>query len=119
MVLRRVDAAAPWAAEHQPHRKGEYMRDLTKAMGNLDRDKEQWQQSPILPFTDFLQEVIKHPDRMIRNVYQVYSDLIDALVDKGIDEYSDDPESIQFLKYNCSRLFVEGSDRPFFADRLV
>ena len=94
------------------------MRDLTKAMGNLDKNKEQWHQSPILSYNDFLQEVIKNPDRMIRNVYQVYSDMIDTFVEDGIDEYGTDPESIGFLKYDCSKLFVEGSDRPFFADRL-
>ncbi len=94
------------------------MRDLTRAMGNLDQNKEQLRQSPILSFEDFLQQVIKYPDRIIRNVYQVYSDLIDCTVDDGVDEYGNDPESIRFLKYDCTRLFVEGSDRPFFADRL-
>ncbi len=94
------------------------MRDVTKAMGNLEKDREQWRQSPILSFADFLQEVVKYPDRMIRNIYQLYLDMIDSLVAKGIDEYGGDPESIQFLKYDCSKLFVEGSDRPFFADRL-
>ena len=94
------------------------MRDLTKAMGNLDKNKEHWQQSPVLSYRDFLQEVIKHPNQIIRNVYQIYSDMIDHFVDNGIDEYGPDPESIRFLKYDSSRLFVDGSDRPFFADRL-
>ncbi len=94
------------------------MRDLSRAMENLDKNKDQLRQSPILSFPDFLQQVIEHPNRIIRNVYQVYSDLIDSLVDDGIDEYDNDPESIRFLKYDCTRLFVEGSDRPFFADRL-
>ena len=94
------------------------MRDLTKAMANLDKNKEQWHQSPILSYNDFLHEVIKNPDRLIRNVYQIYSDMIDLFVQDGLDEYGSDPESIGFLKYDCSRLFVEGSDRPFFADRL-
>lgn len=98
--------------------KGECMRDLTKALANLDKNKEQWHQSPILSYKDFLQEVIQHPDRIIRNVYQIYSDMIEQFVADGIDEYDDDPESIRFLKYDCSKLFVEGSDRPFFADRL-
>jgi len=94
------------------------MRDLTKALDNLDQNKEQLRQSPILSYRDFLQEVIKNPHRIIRNVYQLYSDMVDNLVDDGIDEYDSDPESIRFLKYDSSRLFVEGSDRPFFADRL-
>ncbi len=94
------------------------MRDLTRAMENLNQNKEQLRKSPILSYKDFLQQVIQHPERIIRNVYQVYSGLIDSLVDDGIDEYGNDPESIRFLKYDCTRLFVEGSDRPFFADRL-
>ena len=98
--------------------KGECMRDLTKAMSNLDMNKEHRHQSPSLSYRDFLQEVIKHPSRIIRNVYQIYSDMIDSFVDDGVDEYGNDPESIRFLKYDSTRLFVEGSDRPFFADRL-
>ncbi len=94
------------------------MRDLSKAMGNLDKSKDQWHQSPILSFKDFLQEVIKHPDKIIRNVYQLYSDMVDSHVEDGIDEYGGDPESIRFLKYDCTKLFVTDSDRPFFADRL-
>ncbi|MGB3211215.1 MAG: serine protein kinase PrkA [Desulforhopalus sp.] len=94
------------------------MRDLTKALGHLDKKKEQLSQSPILSFSDFLQEVINNPSRIIRNVYQLYSDMIHSLVADGVDEYGSDPESIRFLKYDCTKLFVEGSDRPFFADRL-
>ena len=94
------------------------MRDLSKAMGNLENCKGQWHQSPILSFNEFLREAIDNPQRVIRNIYQAYSDMVDAFVCDGIDEYGDDPESIQFLKYDCTRLFVEGSDRPFFADRL-
>ena len=36
----------------------------------------------------------------------------------GMTNTRNDPESINYLNYDCSRLFVEGSDRPFFADRL-
>ncbi len=98
--------------------KGEGMRNLVKAMRNLDKEREHWQQSPILSYAEFLQEVLKYPHRIIRNVYQVYSDMIDTFVKDGVDEYGSDPESIGFLKYDCSKLFVEGSDSPFFADRL-
>jgi predicted Ser/Thr protein kinase len=94
------------------------MRDLTNAFGNFERTKKQRRQTPVFSFANFLQEVIRHPDRVIRDVYHVYSDMIDAYVCDGVDEYGNDPESIQFLNYDCGKLFVEGSDRPFFADRL-
>jgi predicted Ser/Thr protein kinase len=44
--------------------------------------------------------------------------MIKTYVGEGTDEYPDDPESIQYVYYDCSRLFVEGADHPFFADRL-
>lgn len=94
------------------------MHDLSKAMDNLKRTEGERHQSPLLSFADFLQEVIKNPHLVIRDVYQVYSDMIESLVDDGQDEYGGDPETIKFLKYDCSKLFVEGSDRAFFADRL-
>ena len=94
------------------------MRDLSKVFENFEKTKGQWKQSPILSLADFLQEVIKDPDRYIRNVYQLYPDMIRQYVCDGVDEHGDDPETIQFLKYNCGELFVHGSDRPFFADRL-
>ncbi len=94
------------------------MRDLTKAMENLKRHENGWQQQSMLSFAEFLQEVIAQPTQVIRNVYQVYADMISAFVSAGEDEYSDDPESINYLSYNCNKLFVEDSDHPFFADRL-
>ncbi len=94
------------------------MRDLSKAMGNLENCKGQLTPSPILSFKEFLQEVIANPQRVIRNIYQVYTDMADSLVCDGLDEYVNDPESIGFMKYDCSKLFVEGVDRAFFADRL-
>lgn len=98
--------------------KGDDMRDLTKLFASFEKTKGQWKQSPILSFADFLQEVITYPNRYVRDVYQLYSDMIKAYVSEGVDEHRDDPESIKFLKYDCGKLFVDGSDRAFFADRL-
>jgi predicted Ser/Thr protein kinase len=94
------------------------MRDLAKAMENLSQEEIGWEQQPTLSFSEFIQELVSHPTRVVRSVYQVYSDMIKAFVNADVDEYPDDPESIHYLNYDCSRLFVEGSDRPFFADRL-
>ncbi|MEN8188705.1 MAG: serine protein kinase PrkA [Thermodesulfobacteriota bacterium] len=94
------------------------MRDLTKAMESLCRKEGGIEQQPILSFADFLRELIEQPSLVMRNVYQVYHDMIKAYVEEGVDEYPDDPESIAYLNYDSSKLFVEGSDSPFFADRL-
>ena len=94
------------------------MNEYSKALNNLSSYEGSWERRPVISFTDFLAELVSHPERYIRDVYQVYADMISTFVTEGVDEYSDDPESINYLSYNCNRLFVEGSDRPFFADRL-
>ena len=94
------------------------MRDLIKAMENLNQEEIGWEQRPTLSFSEFTRELVAQPNRVVRSVYQVYSDMINTYVNADVDEYPDDPESIHYLNYDCSRLFVEGSDRPFFADRL-
>ncbi|MGE4558923.1 MAG: serine protein kinase PrkA, partial [Desulfobulbus sp.] len=90
----------------------------TKALNTLQQYKGDRFRQAELSFTEFLDEVIARPERIIRNVIQVYADMVRHFVEDGHDEYHNDPESINYLHYDCSRLFVEGSDRPFFADRL-
>ncbi|WP_136795487.1 serine protein kinase PrkA [Desulfosediminicola ganghwensis] len=94
------------------------MQELNKALESLRKHRGSWAKRALITFSDYLQEVISQPERNIRDVYQVYVDMISTFICEGIDEYKDDAESIDYLDYNCNRLFVEGSDRPFFADRL-
>ena len=97
---------------------GDCMRDLTKAIKNLAKHEEQWYRRPVLSFSDFLQEVVARPNQLLRDVYQVYTDMVNSYTCDGLDESEGDHKKTGFLKYDCNRLFVEGSDRPFFADRL-
>ncbi|SHF29666.1 putative serine protein kinase, PrkA [Desulfacinum infernum DSM 9756] len=71
-----------------------------------------------LTFQEFLEMAGRRPERIFRNVHQRFHDMVMTYVGEGVDEYPDDPESIHFVYYDCSRLFVEGTDHPFFADRL-
>mgnify|MGYP000459970864 CR=1 FL=1 len=94
------------------------MQELNKALESLRQHRGSWSKRPVISFADYLQEVVAKPERNIRDVYQVYVDMISSFICEGVDEYQGDAESINYLDYNCNRLFVEGSDRPFFADRL-
>ncbi len=71
-----------------------------------------------ISYADYLQRVTADPTMSIRNIFQVFHDLIEDYVEPGIDEHQDDPESINYAYYDTSRLFVEDADKPFFADRL-
>ncbi|WP_028318432.1 serine protein kinase PrkA [Desulfobulbus elongatus] len=94
------------------------MGALSKALATLREYRDDRHRQDELSFTEFLGEVVERPERNIRNVAQVYADMVHHYVSNGGDEYPDDPESISYLNYDCCRLFVKGSDRPFFADRL-
>lgn len=94
------------------------MRDITRALDNLTHQSNEWEKQPLLNYAEFLEQVVEHPSRIIRNIYQLYADMIDSYMCEEVDEYHDDPESINYLAYDCLELFAEGTDRPFFPDRL-
>ncbi len=94
------------------------LSNIVRALEHLHSTQAVWDQQTPITFRSFLDLVTQRPRAMIRNVFQFFHDMMQAYVGEGVDEYPDDPESIQFVDYDCSRLFVEGSDHPFFADRL-
>jgi predicted Ser/Thr protein kinase len=94
------------------------MDNIRNALESLDDNLEEWGHPAPIPFELFLQHVLESPDRVLRNIFQIFHDMVKTYVEEGIDEYPDDPESIHFVPYDCNRLFVEGADHPFFADRL-
>ena len=79
--------------------------------------KEREPRAP-LTFPEFTDLLGKSPRPIFRNIFQMFYDMMHNYVDEGMNEYPDDPESIDFVYYDTSRLFVEGTDHPFFADRL-
>lgn len=94
------------------------MSNVIQALENIRQSESEWKRRPTLGFSEYLDELRNHPEIHIRNVYQRYADLFHTYVTAEKDEYAGDPESISYLKYDSRRLFVENSDRPFFADRL-
>ena len=91
---------------------------IKAALQNLNQNMGGQEKRHTVTFEEFLKELAVNPDLVIRNVFQVFHDMMTEYVGEGLDEYSDDPESIHYVLYDCSRLFVEGTDHPFFADRL-
>ncbi|CAN2040532.1 Serine protein kinase PrkA [Candidatus Magnetomoraceae bacterium gMMP-15] len=95
------------------------MKNIEKAMQRLNQNmSEQDNRSSIITFEEYLKILVKKPQTVIRNVFQVFYDMMKTYVGEGVDEYPGDPDSINFVYYDYSKLFVEGSDHPFFADRL-
>jgi predicted Ser/Thr protein kinase len=91
---------------------------LKKALNILDTGLQERQHDGPISFDEYLREISARPRQVLRNVFQIYHDMVMNYVGEGVDEYPDDPESIHYVFYDCSPLLAEGTDRPFFADRL-
>lgn len=94
------------------------MESIKTAIAHLAHNMREEEQGAIIPFAEFLEMLVSDPRVILRNVFQVFHDMVRSSVGEGIDEYPGDPENIGFVYYDCRHLFVEGADRPFFADRL-
>ncbi len=91
---------------------------VNTALNNLNRRMTDRSPEPALTFEEFLREMSLKPRIVLRNVFQVFHDMMLEHIGPGIDEYPKDPQSINYVRYDCSRLFETDTDRPFFADRI-
>ena len=94
------------------------MKNTHKALENLTVSIGGRDPRATIGFDAFLEQTIQHPQLLMRNIFQLFHDMIHHFVGEGKDEYPDDPQSIHFVCYDCDKLFVHGADRPFFADRI-
>ncbi len=94
------------------------MENITQAMAYLTQSLSQKDQRAPIPFETFIKLVSADPKATVRNVFQVFYDMVKSYVGEGVEEYPGDTNSVKFVHYDCNPLFVDGSDNPFFADRL-
>ncbi len=94
--------------------KAKRLESLIKLSNNL---RERERRFPIT-FNDFLYNASRNPEVVFRDIFQLFYDMLHHYVPDGEDDYSVTDQSIGFVQYDFSKLFVEDSDNPFFADRL-
>lgn len=94
--------------------KGKNLEFLIK-LGNVLRERER--RDPI-SFNDFLYSITKDPEHILRDIFQLFHDMLHHYVPEGKDDFRLSEHSIGFVKYDCGKLLVAGVDSPFFADRL-
>jgi len=95
-------------------KKGEKLEALIK-LGNSLKDEER--RLP-MSFNGFLNIASRKPEHVFRNVFQLFYDMVHFYVPSIDKKKSIKKESIGFINYNCSNLFEEDCEDPFFADRL-
>ncbi len=95
------------------------VNNIQKSLKDLHEKLRRESKPANLSFEEFLGCIADKPARSMRSIFQLFHDMIHYYVPEGVDEYVHDPESINYIHYDCDKLFVEGSDNPFFADRLL
>ena len=94
------------------------MSDAKKALEFLGSEVEKKRQAALLSFQEYLEYVCKNSHTALRSIFRLFYDMVKGCVGEEDDGHPNDPESIGFIKYDCSKLLVKGADNPFFADRL-
>ncbi len=87
-------------------------------LGLLDKNITDYQRLKPVSFEEFLNILNENPSRILRNIFQAFHDMITCYVDELGDTSAGDKDKLAFTKYDCSRLFVEGSENPYFTDML-
>lgn len=93
--------------------------NLQKSIKRLQEKLRREIQPLNVSFEEFLGITAENPEHSLRNIFQLFHDMICYYIPEGFNEYPNDPESINYIHYDCSKLFVEDSENPFFADRLL
>ncbi len=94
------------------------MEKVEDLLEQLNRSLKE-QKGPVrLTFQEYLEKLKENPGTQLRDIFQLVHDMVLYYVPPGTDEFPDDPESVHYMSYDFSRLFIQESEAPYFADRL-
>jgi predicted Ser/Thr protein kinase len=91
---------------------------IEQAFDLLDKKIVDYKKSKPVTFEEFLNLVQEKPSVFLRNVFQTFHDMIKNNVTTSEASFLEDPDEFDFIAYDCKKLFVEGSEEPYFTDML-
>ena len=96
----------------------ESRESVGQALDLLEKNIQDYQRLKPVSFEDFLNILNDRPSQILRNIFQSFHDMIKSYVDEQDHSLSDEVEQGAVTHYDCSRLFVDDSDNPYFPDML-
>ncbi|SMC69066.1 putative serine protein kinase, PrkA [Desulfocicer vacuolatum DSM 3385] len=87
-----------------------------EALAFLSDNIGEYEKFKPIDFAQYLEMIAQDPVKMIRNIFQVFHDMMTSHVKRLED--ADEQDELDRIDYDCTRLFVEGSENPYFTDRL-
>ncbi len=91
---------------------------IDQTLDLLDKNISDYQRFKPIPFDSFLDLLTEDPSKILRNIFQAFHDMIKNYVDESGFSPEEKSDQLNFTKFECSRLFVEGSENPYFPDML-
>jgi len=89
-----------------------------QVLGFLEKNIQDYQRLQPVSFADFLDILKARPSKILRNIFQSFHDMVKAHVAEYKDPVTGEQDDLAFTHYDCKKLFVEGSDNPYFPDML-
>ena len=96
--------------------KEEKEQRVEDALSLLNGEIGDYEKLKPIEFARYMDMVAQKPFQMIRNIFQVFHDMMTTHVDRVAE--LEVPDDLNTLDYDCTRLFVHGSENPYFTDRL-
>ncbi len=93
-------------------------RSIDHTIDLLDENIIDYKRLKPIFFEEFLNILTAQPSRILRNIFQTFHDMIKSYVNESEDAVSTNVDELIFTNYDCSRLFVEDSENPYFTDML-
>lgn len=90
-------------------------KEVANVMALLDKKLKHEDKGTVLTFSQFLEKVASQPEKIFRNIFQMFHDMIFHYIQEE-EDFTNDPESINYKTIQCDKLFVEQTDTPFFSD---
>jgi predicted Ser/Thr protein kinase len=91
---------------------------VDEVLASLDKNIQDYQRLQPVSFEMFLNMLTARPSQVLRNIFQSFHDMVKAYVDEYEEPLGGGRDKLAFTRYDCTRLFVEGSDNPYFPDML-
>lgn len=89
-----------------------------QALDFLERNIQDYQRLKPVSFQEFLSLMTVNPSQVLRNIFQAFHDMVKSYVDEIDPSVAEDLSRLNVTNYDCTRLFVEDSNNPYFPDML-
>jgi len=80
------------------------MDNIETAIMHLAHNMREQEQRNTISFKEFLDILVADPRSILRNVFQIFHDMVRTYVSEGVDEYPEDPENIQDFQSFLDRI---------------